>query len=734
MSKIHLTIGLFLLLCSGVFASDISVQLSTSNKGFSLFRSGTKILELEKILFDFKEADSVKILANTKKQILLQTYYPWINPRGTEETVQKTDTIQIDIAPDFIHVTATPAWARQVQLVLKDLGGAYYGLLETLYPDNKKSPNLRGSTITVEIQAEAYRYHENYASVHSAFFFNSLGYASFFDSFNAGQYRLAQNGKTILTHYTGALSWYIFTGNYKTIYKDYYAVIGGTKYVPAWACGPIIWRDENTGSQQILDDVKHFTDLKIPVTALFVDRPYSNGKNGWSKMDFDDNFAHPEKWIHELNNHYGIEFMTWITSATFGDPDFPGLLAGHFGYIDLTNKDAVTELQLRLENNQYQYGVKGHKLDRSEEHLPLPEKWNDGTTDYAKRNKYPYLYARVTDSILHNSWSRDNVNFARAAYHRCQPYLTAVWGGDVRTNQDGLASNIANAMRCSFMGFPCWGTDVGGYLGNGYISEELYARWLQFGVWTGLFEIKLDGSGGSGRERTPWQYSETFQELYAHILNERMSLIPYLYSMLNNATETGPLMKPMAMVYPRDKRFTDCWDQYILGEAFLVAPLYAASNKRKVILPEGDWYDYYTGEKHAGNTMLEITKNIQEYPVFIKAGSLYAKGQVIAGNSKCWQSSQNYIDLYFVPGKSCTFELLTETQETKTTIEVQKTGYKKYKINVPQNVLIQNLYVVATAKIKSVIKNGKRYKIPPQNATTNCIKQVSGSTILLELE
>ena len=733
-SKFYFIIIPFLLFHTSIYASDISLQLSNSNKGFSLYRSGKKLVEIENIQFDFRNADSVKVISKSGQQIALLTYYPWINPRGTEETVQKQDTLWINIETDFIHVFAAPKWARQVQIVLKDLGGNYYGLLETLYPDNKKSPNLRRATIDVEIQPESYRYHENCASVHSAFFFNSLGYASFFDSFSSGQYRLAQEGKTILMHNTGKLNWYIFTGNYKTIYNDYYSIIGTPKYVPDWFCGPVIWRDENTGSKQILDDAKQFTDLQIPITAMFVDRPYSDGANGWSKMDFSDHYSHPEKWISELNNKYGVEFMTWVASATFGDKDFPGLLAGKMCYFDLTNKDAVAEFHRRLENNQYKYGVKGHKLDRADETFPLPEDWADKTDDYSKRNKYPYLYARVTDSLLNQAWGRDNASFARAAYQRSQPYLTAVWGGDVRANWDGLASNIANATRCSFMGFPDWGTDVGGYLGEGYISPELYTRWLQFGSWTGFYEIKLDGSGGRGRERTPWQYDEAFQKRYAQILTERMKLIPYIYSMLNNSAETGPLMKPMAMVYPEDKRFTNTWDQYIFGDAFLVAPVYSAQNRRKVILPEGNWYDFYSHKKYTGGQTIKVTKSMEEFPVFMKAGSIHAEGQFIAGNSKNWQKTKNYVDLYVVAGGSCSFDLLDPASNTKTHIRVIKSGDKNYEVHIPANALIQNLYVISSDKLSRVKKNGKKNKFEEAGTASYCIKNVSDSSLVLTFE
>lgn len=732
-NKIYLTVCLLWFV--SVCAANVSVKLSNESKGFSLFRSDTKLLELEALAFDFIEPDSVKVVSQSNDEIVLQLFFTWINPDGTEETIQQSTDLIIDIKPDFVRLHAHPKWANYLQLTLKDLGGAYYGLQQTLYPANKKTPNLRNATIDVEVNGEAYRYHENYASVYSAFYYNSNGYASFFDTFASGRYNLSQAGKTVITHNTGKLDWYLFTGEYKTIYTNYYSVIGRPKYVPEWACGPIIWRDDNSGSDEILEDVKKFTQLKIPFTSIFVDRPYSNGTHGWSKMDFSSEFANPDKWISTLNDHYGVEFMSWITPATFGDQDFPGLLAGHFGYFDLTNSEAVSEFNRRLDLNQYKFGVKGHKLDRADEHFPVSEKWADNTDIYQRRNKYPYLYARVTDSLLNKAWGLDNVNFARAAFHRSQPYLTAVWGGDVRTCWDGLASNIANAMRCSFMGFPNWGSDVGGYLGEGYISEDLYARWLQFGVWTGFYEVKLDGAGGSGQERTPWQYPEEFQKLYADIFSERMEILPYVYSMLNSAAESGPLMKPMAMVYPSDKRYVDCWDQYMFGDAFLVAPIYSKSTARNVILPEGDWYDYYTKKKYDGNKIVNVNKPINEFPVFIKAGSLFCKGQIISGNSKRWQTVKNKVNLYFVPGESCEFVLIDPSTQLKVYISAEKISNREYTLKIPENALFNQLRIICDTDINSADKNGKRIRVKKdKNSSEYYFENISGSELSILFE
>lgn len=706
--KTLLALLLLQFILSPLFAGALTVKLNDTQSGFSLFRSEKKILQLDSLKFNFLAAEKVSVVSSSASEIKLEFAFNYLNPNKVNTYSVRKVPLIISIKDDVVHLQATAKWSNCTSLYLKDLGGNVYGIQQTLYPENKKSPRLNGATMDVEINGEAYRFHENYASVSSAFFFNNLGYASFFDSFATGRYWFSQSGKTIIQHNTGKLDWYIFTGDYKQIYADYYKIIGSPKYVPTWACGPIIWRDENKNSAEIVSDVKHFSDLKIPLTAIFVDRPYSNGTHGWSAMDFSSDFENPETWIEELNSKYGVEFLSWITPATFGDTIFPGLLPGFFGYIDLTNPDGVTEFGRRLTNNQYAKGVKGHKMDRADEHFPVSEPWADETPVFERRNKYPYLYAKVTDSLLNSSWGLDNVNFARASFHRSQPFLTAVWGGDVRTSWDGLASNIANSMRCGFMGFSNWGSDVGGYLGEGYIPEDLYVRWLQFGCWTGFYEVKLDGAGGSGRERTPWQYSEKIQQLYADIFTQRMQMLPYIFSMLNSADVNGPLMKPMSMVYPNDKRFANNWDQYIFGNDFLVAPIYNTSVERTVVLPEGNWIDFYNLEKYKGNQTIKVKKTLSEYPIFVKEGALFVKGAIIAGNSKLWKTYETSIDIYYVPGSDSFFDLVDDQSSVRSRISAKKREGNKYVLSLPADKQLGKLTIITDSKVNSLKGNGKK--------------------------
>jgi alpha-glucosidase (family GH31 glycosyl hydrolase) len=218
-----------------------------------------------------------------------------------------------------------------------------------------------------------------------------------------------------------------------------------------------------------------------------------------------------------------------------------------------------------------------------------------------------------------------------------------------------MAGNQANAMRCGFMGFPVWGADTGGYLGEGRINETLYARWLQWGTWNGMFEIKIDGSGGSGEDRPPWKYSQQLQDIFRHACEQRMALLPTIYSCVNTSHENGVVMKPLAYAYPKDKSTYEIWDEYIFGHAFLVAPVFTETNTRTIYLPIGTWIDYDDHNKtYQGPTTFTRDVPLDRIPVFIKQNAVYVTGNIYSGSAKIWDPTPENgrsITIHVFPGQ-----------------------------------------------------------------------------------
>jgi alpha-glucosidase (family GH31 glycosyl hydrolase) len=257
-----------------------------------IMNNDKRMVVISSIEFNFTKPISIKIKGNTTEKLNLELQYP-PKAKYREEEKPLYAQVEISVSNNSIKFFSDPKWAEHVTINLEDNGEHFFGILEPLYPDNRKSPDLRGEVLDIDIEGHGDQYYENYADAWSAFFMTDKGYASFFDTFAKGRYKLGINNETSLYHHTGKLEWYIFVGNNgDEILKEYYGVIGKPKFIPMWACGPMAWRDDAIGGkEEILSDIKKMTDLQIPFTSWLVDRPYSNGSNSWSKMDFSSKFS-----------------------------------------------------------------------------------------------------------------------------------------------------------------------------------------------------------------------------------------------------------------------------------------------------------------------------------------------------------------------------------------------------------------------------------------------------------
>ena len=107
------------------------------------------------------------------------------------------------------------------------------------------------------------------------------------------------------------------------------------------------------------------------------------------------------------------------------------------------------------------------------------------------------------------------------------------------------------------------------------------------------------------------------------LLQLRMSFVPYLYSAFNEYHLKGmPPIRALVLDWPDDLRVRGIDDQYMFGSSVMVAPMFAGQKSRTVYLPPGDWYDFWTHQKHAGGQQIEVACPPEQIPLFVKSGSL----------------------------------------------------------------------------------------------------------------
>ena len=234
------------------------------------------------------------------------------------------------------------------------------------------------------------------------------------------------------------------------------------------------------------------------------------------------------------------------------------------------------------------------------------------TLDLAKNGKRPLILSRYAGIGSHRyplGFSGDACILWSALDF--QPYFT---------------SNAAN------VGYTHWSHDLGGhYLGKPG-DDELYLRWLQFGVFTPIMRLH---SSNSTLSKEPWNHKAVEEEAVA-ALRLRHSLIPYIYTAYyHNHKNSVPVCRPLYYDWPQVKEAYEVKNQYMFGPSLMVCPITAPGDQagistREIWLPDGIWTDIFTGEVLVGGRHT-VTRACKSIPVFAKAGAIIPM-QNAAGN------------------------------------------------------------------------------------------------------
>jgi alpha-glucosidase/alpha-D-xyloside xylohydrolase len=228
----------------------------------------------------------------------------------------------------------------------------------------------------------------------------------------------------------------------------------------------------------------------------------------------------------------------------------------------------------------------------------------------------------------------------RNGYAGAQRYGGWVWSGDVESRWETLAAHVPVGVNESLSLSPFWGTDVGGFVPTRELTGELYVRWFQFGAFNPLFR----SHGRTWKLRLPWGWNTgefgpvearggpdeselrnaEVEPICKKYLELRYRLLPYNYTLVREACDAGlPPMRALWLHYPRDAEAVKLGDQYLWGRDLLVAPVVEKGAKaRRVYLPEGDWYDWWTGKKTAGKRWVERPVDLATMPIYVRAGAV----------------------------------------------------------------------------------------------------------------
>jgi alpha-D-xyloside xylohydrolase len=495
-------------------------------------------------------------------------------------------------------------------------------------------PDLSGQQIDlVNIDAAGVNTDRAYKNI--PFLLSSRGYGLFAHS--SAKMRL-----DIAAHSARSLQWVVEDdqldlfiiggGSPASVIRNYQRITGFAPLPPAWSFG--VWMSRSTyfTAAEATGVAQRLREEGYPADVIHLD-------TGWFAKDWvcdwkfsEENFPDPPGFLDHLRS-MGFRVSLW--QNPFIHPEsalvqealergYVGQESAHsrrfwLGYtLDFTNPEAVAWFKSLIEP-LLRMGAAALKADFGEEvdegarYLGL-EGW-----------KYHNLFSLLYQKIIWESTERvhgagEALIWARSGWAGSQRYPVH-WGGDAPATFDGLAGSLRGGLHLGLSGFPFWSHDVGGIFGipdfmHTPPTADLYLRWTQVGV----FSSHIRYHGGTPRE--PWALPAA-SEIVRQWLRLRYMLLPYILSEAGKCCRTGlPMLRSMVIGWPEDPTVWSIADQYLFGDDFLVCPVLSPDPVRPVYLPEGEWVDFWSGEKMVGPLRLEAVRSpLSRLPLYVRAGS-----------------------------------------------------------------------------------------------------------------
>lgn len=427
----------------------------------------------------------------------------------------------------------------------------------------------------------------------------------------------------------------------KVVMREYARITGLPEMPARWTFGYMQSSRTLGGPDEILGVARTFREKKLPCDALiylgteFAPSGWNtrNGEFTWHKGNFPD----PKAMLDQLHAqhfkvvaHIVIEGRT--LTGTVSDPCTAAPLPSGRTADDRWPPDRQVSCYWPIHKTVMDVGVDGWWPDQG-----------DGLDGPSRLNRHR-MYWEGTQQVRPNERP-----FAlhRNASPGIQRFGGFIWSGDTRARWDTLANHIPIAINTGLSGFPYWGSDIGGFNPTAEYSAELHTRWFQFGAFCPSFRahgrnwhLKLpwgwNGGDGGPFEAGQWRAAPAdlerpdTEDIQRKYLEFRYRLLPYLYTAVREAHETGlPIMRALWLHYPDDATAVARGDEFLWGRDMLVAPVVEQGAKsRRVYLPKGDWIDFWTEERVAGGREIERPVDLATTPVYVRAGAVLPIGPV----------------------------------------------------------------------------------------------------------
>jgi alpha-D-xyloside xylohydrolase len=449
------------------------------------------------------------------------------------------------------------------------------------------------------------------------------------------------------------------------VIQTYRNLSGQVPLLPQWAYGFWQCRERYTSSAHLQETVGEFRRRQIPMDVIVQDWQYW-GKYGWGVMQFDEaKYPDPAALMQNLHaQHARFNISVWENlnkeSAIGKSHVAKGLYIPDSPWLDLTNPAARTAHWAAINQHLFRYGVDSWWLDATEpENDALHgKKLFAGPGDFYRLTYPLFVNQAVYEGQRQTTLDKRVCILTRSAFLGQQRYGTINWSGDIGGTWDSFKRQIPAGLNFTITGQPYWTTDIGGFFrpGAGQYTDpaynELLMRWYQWGAFTPIFRVH-----GYQTETEPWKNGPVVEANIRQLLDVRYRLLPYLYSAAWQVHQNGStLMRPLVMDFAGDTAATHQAYEYSFGPAFLVAPVTQPGVKEwPVYLPKAvGWYNFWTGQRHAGGQTVTAPAPMATTPVFVRAGAIVPLGKRLQYTG---QKSADTLEIRVYPGADGRFAL-----------------------------------------------------------------------------
>lgn len=608
-----------------------------------------------------------------------------MDPVGVEVKIQtKGKQIEIQTSGITVHITKNPfqiAYYYKGDFLVSERKGYQkteehevldFNLTnsEIIYGGGARvlGMNRRGYRLKLYNRAHyGYETHSELMNFTLPIVYSSNKYMLHFDNGAIGYLDLDSNKDNSLRYETisGRKTYQVVASDdYEEMVSEYTKLTGRQPMIPRWALGNFSSRFGYHTQEETIATIDKFLEEGIPVDAIILDLYWfgetvqgTMGNLDWHKPAF----PNPEKMIQDLNDR-GVKTIL-ITepfilknSSKWDETSKKGLLGtnaqgepltydfyfGHTALLDIY-KPETEQWFWNVYKRLTDLGVGGWWGDLGEPEVHPTEMMHARGKADEVHNIYGHYWAK----LIHDGYQRDFPEqrpfiLMRAGYSGSQHYGMVPWTGDVNRTWGGLKPQVEIALQMGMQGLAYMHSDLGGFAGAN-LDDELYTRWLQYGVFQPIYRPHAQEDVPS----EPVFREEKTKQRAKESIKLRYSLMPYHYTMVFENNQNGtPLMRPVFFEDTTKPELLEYKASYFWGPDFLVSPITDAGvTVHEVYFPaNNNWYDFYTDEKIDGGQYKTVALTMEKIPTYVRGGAIIPRVKPV-------QTSQlytlNHVDLHY---------------------------------------------------------------------------------------